>query len=122
MSVNPFVEKISKFTGEKARNIVNSLEFGILNKEPGMTDDQEEHEHPFYGYDILRNREQQYIQNLLKKYKNEPVTDDLKKKIWDELQMEKYQGNVTIPFKVAIRKDPSGKFPEYIEVILDTKV
>lgn len=79
-------------------------------------------EHPFYGYHILRNREQKYIQNLLKKYDGLPVNDDLKQKIWDELQMEKYHGRVTIPFKVVMRKDASGKFPDYVEVILDTKV
>lgn len=80
------------------------------------------HEHPFYGKDVLRNQEQQYIQNILKKYKKEPATDELKKKIWEELQYEKHLGNITIPFKVAIRKDPTGKFPAYVEVILDTKV
>lgn len=81
-----------------------------------------EHEHPFYGFDIIRRNEQAYIQNLLQKYKKEPVSDELKQKIWDELQMEKYHGRVTIPFKVVTRRDSTGKFPEYIEVILDTKV
>lgn len=78
--------------------------------------------HPFYGYVIIRNREQEYIENLMKKYKNEPVNDALKQKVWDELQQEKFLGNITIPFKIATRIDPSGKFPDYIEVILDTKV
>lgn len=80
------------------------------------------HNHPFYGHSIVRNKEQQYIQELLKKYKQEPVNEDLKKKIWDELQMEKHLGNITIPFKVVTRRDSSGKYPEYVEVILDTKV
>lgn len=79
-------------------------------------------EHPFYGYEIIRRNEQAYIENLLKKYKKEPVNEELKQKIWDELQMEKYLGNITIPFKVVARRDSSGKFPEYIEIILDTKV
>lgn len=79
-------------------------------------------EHPFYGQDIIRRREQEYIQNLLKKYKNYPVDDVLKQKIWDELQMEKFHGRLTIPFKVVTRKDANGLFPDYIEVILDTKV
>lgn len=82
----------------------------------------EEKETHFYGYPIFRKREQEYIQTLLKKYQGEAVTEELKKKIWDELQMAKYRGEVTIPFKVVMRKDPSGKFPEYIEIILDTKV
>ena len=81
-----------------------------------------EEEHPFYGFDIIRNNEQAYINSLLKKYRNEPATEELKAKIWDELQMEKYKGNVTIPFKVVLRKDSLKKFPSYIEIILDTKV
>ena len=83
---------------------------------------EEEHEHPFYGFDIIRNREQQYIKNLLRKYQKEKVNDELKKKVWDELQMEKHLGKITIPFKLAVRCDPYGKFPDTIEVILDTKV
>lgn len=82
----------------------------------------EEEEHPFYGFNIIRNQQQEYIKKLLKKYRKEPVTEELKQKIWDELQMEKYSGRITIPFKIALRKDPLGKFPEYVEVILDTKV
>lgn len=81
-----------------------------------------EHEHPFYGYDIIRRSEAEYIEKLLKKYRKEKVSEELKQKIWDELQMEKYHGRITIPFKVVTRRDPSGKFPEYVEVILDTKV
>ena len=80
------------------------------------------HEHPFYGYFIYRHQQEEYIKDLLKKYKKEPVTEELKKKIWDELQMEKYLGRVTIPFKMAVRRDPYGKFPDFIEIILDTKV
>ena len=81
-----------------------------------------EDEHPFYGFDIIRRQEQAYIGNLLKKYRHEPVTEELKAKIWDELQMEKYHGRVTIPFKVIMRRDALKKYPDYIEVILDTKV
>lgn len=85
-------------------------------------DDDALHEHPFYGIDVIRRDQQAYIQNLLKKYKNEPVTEDLKKKIWEELQQEKHLGKITIPFKIATRRDPYGKFPDVIEIILDTKV
>lgn len=81
-----------------------------------------EGEHPFYGYEIIRSREQAYIDNLLKKYRKEPATEELKAKIWDELQMEKYKGNVTIPFKVVLHRDTLKKYPDYIEIILDTKV
>ncbi len=79
-------------------------------------------EHPFYGTHVLRNQQQVYIQNLLRKYQNEPVDDNLKKKVWDELQKEKYEGKITIPFKIAMRRDPQKRFPDCIEVILDTKV
>lgn len=82
----------------------------------------EEHDPPFYGHNIYADREQEYILSLLKKYRHEPVTDELRKKIWDELQMEKHLGRVTIPFKIATRRDPTGKYPNFIEVILDTKV
>ena len=87
-----------------------------------MANSHKPHTHPFYGYQIIRRTEQEYINALLAKYKNDAVDDALKQKIWDELQMEKHLGNITIPFKVVMRKDPSGQFPEYIEVILDTKV
>lgn len=81
-----------------------------------------EDEHPFYGIEIIRRKEKAYIESLLKKYRHEPVTEELKGKIWDELQMEKYHGRITIPFKVVLRRDSFKKFPSYIEVILDTKV
>jgi hypothetical protein len=79
-------------------------------------------EHPFYGMEVIRRREQEYIRNLLKKYRHESVTEELKARIWDELQMEKHLGHITIPFKVVMRRDAMKKFPDYIEVILDTKV
>lgn len=82
----------------------------------------ETHEHPFYGHPIVRRTEEEYIKQLLQKYQNEKVTDDLKKRVWDELQMEKHLGRITIPFKLGVRRDPYGKFPDLIEVILDTKV
>ena len=84
-----------------------------------MTDS---HESPFYGHHIIRRKEENYIKSLMKKYQGERVDEELKKKVWDELQMEKYLGRVTIPFKIAIRKDPYGKFPDLLEVVLDTKV
>lgn len=81
-----------------------------------------EQEHPFYGQEILRKDQQAYINSLLKKYEQETANEELKRKIWEELQMEKYHGRVTIPFKVTLRRDSSGLFPNYVEVILDTKV
>lgn len=77
---------------------------------------------PFYGKEVLRARERLLIENLLAKYRQEPATEELHKKIWDELQYYKHSGQITIPFKTAFRRDPSGCNPDYIEVILDTKV
>lgn len=87
-----------------------------------MITHEAEEEHPFYGVEIIRRREKEYIQNLLRKYKHEPVTEDLQRRIWDELQMEKHKGLITIPFKVIIRRDSHKKYPDHIEIILDTKV
>jgi len=81
-----------------------------------------ENSSPFYGAEIYREKEKELIEQLLKKYKNETVTEELQKKIWDELQMEKYKGNIKIPFKVVIRRDPLKKHQDYIEILLDTKV
>ena len=83
---------------------------------------QHTEEHPFYGEEIVRRTEQEYINNLLKKYRKEPVTEELQAKIWDELQMERYHGRIKIPFKVVLRRDIYKKYPDTIEVILDTKV
>lgn len=80
------------------------------------------HDHPFYGEDIFADSEQEYIQIFLTKYKKEIPNEELKKKIWDDLQMERYHGRIKIPFKVVLRKDAYGKFPDYVEVILDTKL
>lgn len=82
----------------------------------------ESHDHPFYGHVIIRREQEEYIKSLMQKYQHEPVNEELKKKVWDELQMEKHYGRITIPFKLAVRMDPYGKFPDLLEVILDTKV
>ena len=82
----------------------------------------ESHDHPFYGHVIIRREQEEYIKSLMQKYQHEPVNEELKKKVWDELQMEKHYGRITIPFKLAVRMDPYGKFPDLLEIILDTKV
>lgn len=78
--------------------------------------------HHFYGKAIFPDKEQEYIQSLLRKYRKEPASEELKKKIWDELQKEKHLGSISIPFKVIFRKGEVGKYPSQVEVILDTKV
>lgn len=81
-----------------------------------------ETEVPFYGSRVYRRREQDHIRTLLRKYQNELVSDELKKQVYDDLMREKYLGHITIPFRVVLRKDAYGKYPNRIEVILDTKV
>lgn len=81
-----------------------------------------EDEHPFYGYDIIRQQEQEIVDGILAKYKGRKADDSLHKEIWNELQQAKYQGLLKMPFKVVFRRDESNLFPTYIEVILDTKV
>lgn len=79
-------------------------------------------EHLFYGEQIYRHRQEKFIKELLKKFEGKEASDELKKAVWDALQAEKAKGNITIPFKIAVRRDPYRKFPDKIEVILDTKV
>lgn len=83
---------------------------------------QENDHPPFYGHTVLRDQQQAYIRQLLRKYRNDPPSEALKEKIWNELQLEKFHGRVTIPFKVVMRSDKSNHYPSYIEVILDSKV
>lgn len=78
--------------------------------------------HYFYGKPVLRFREAEKIRELVGKYRDQPVTEELKQKVWDELMMEKHKGHITIPFKLVVVKDPNGKFPSRIDVILDTKL
>ena len=78
--------------------------------------------HYFYGSPIFRQTEQEYIEQLLSKYRSCPADEGLKKKIWEELQAEKAAGRIRIPFKVRLHVDPSQQFPNYVEVLLDTKV
>jgi chorismate mutase len=83
---------------------------------------EENHEHPFYDEEIIRRREQQYIQKLLKPFKDRHADDQLKKEVWDLLVREKHLGRIKMPFKVILKQDSTGKFPDRVEVLLDTKV
>lgn len=78
--------------------------------------------HHFYGKAVIPDREQHLISEILKKYKNETPNEELKKKIWNDLQKAKGEGLLTIPFKIALRKGLPGAYPTQVEVILDTKV
>lgn len=81
------------------------------------------HDHPpFYGKVIIPRQEQAYLQSLLRPFKGRKADESLQKEIFDALQKAKHEGILTIPFKVALRKDPFNKYPATVEVILDTKV
>jgi len=77
---------------------------------------------PFYGKEIDPGSEQEFIEKILAKYRNQLASEELKKSIHSELTAAKEKGDISIPFKVVMRKDTSGKHHDYIEVILDTKV
>jgi len=78
--------------------------------------------HYFYEKPILEDQEAEYVNKILNKYKDEPAGEELKKKIWDDLQHEKSEGRLSIPFKVVLRRDEYGRYPPTVEVILDTKL
>lgn len=80
------------------------------------------HHTPFYGQVIDRQEQQALVAKILDKYKSAPASEELQQKIWQELSIFKAQGLLLMPFKVILRKDPSGKQKTYIEIILDTKV
>lgn len=83
---------------------------------------EHEEEHPFYGHHIIRRTEKEKVEALLAKFKGEKPSEELQKKIWDELQRAKHAGEITMPFKVVMRRDARHKYPDSVEIILDTKV
>lgn len=76
----------------------------------------------FYDEPIFRSRQQAFVNDLLKKYKNEPATEELRQKIYDDLSAEKAKGTLKMPFKVILKQDALHRFPDQIEILLDTKV
>lgn len=81
-----------------------------------------EHEHPFYGFEILKDRQHAHIESVLAKYRHRNADEALKKEIYEELQALKSDGKITIPFKIVLRKDQRSSLKNYVEVILDTKL
>jgi hypothetical protein len=79
-------------------------------------------EHYFYGKVIHRQNEQEYIQSIVRKYKKEGASEETKKKVYEELMMAQFEGRINIPFEVKLIKDPYARYPDYIEVVLDTRV
>ena len=76
----------------------------------------------FYGRPIHKDLEQEKVRRLLKKYDDLSVTEELQKRIWDELTTAKEKGEIAIPFKVVLRRGTAGHYPDTIEVILDSKL
>lgn len=77
---------------------------------------------PFYGQEIDPDQQKKEIKKILSKHIHEPVSEELKKKIYNELIEAKESGKIAIPFKVVMRKSPDSVHRDIIEVILDTKV
>lgn len=77
---------------------------------------------PFYGKEISPDIEKKIIQDILLKFKDESATNETLEKIWKELECNKLKKIITIPYQVVLRRDPKKQFPDYIEIILDTKV
>lgn len=77
---------------------------------------------PFYGKEIDPASEKQVIEKILSKYRCEPVSADLKKRIYNELSQAKETGLITIPFKIVFHEGTESFRPPCIEVILETKV
>jgi hypothetical protein len=79
-------------------------------------------EHFFYDKPILREREQEKIEEILAEFKKEKADETLKEKIWEKLQKAKADGIISIPFKVVLVKGSEPHIPPCVEVVLDTKV
>jgi hypothetical protein len=79
-------------------------------------------DHLFYEQKVDRDANQELINKILEKYKSEPPTEALKEKIYNDLHQEKSLGNITIPFGIVLKKDPTGIHAPFIEITLDTRV
>jgi hypothetical protein len=77
---------------------------------------------PFYGKAVNIDREKRLIQKVLSKYLLEPPSEELKRKIYNELTRLKSDGKIITPFKVILRRDRSKMHRDFIEILLDTKV
>ena len=76
----------------------------------------------FFGKKIDPDHEQAIIESVLKKYRMEEASEELRKKIYADLVALKENCEITIPFQVVLRKDFFNKHRPYIEIVLDTKV
>lgn len=81
-----------------------------------------EHEKPYYGKWIIPDDEQGRIQKLMEPYQNRPVTEELRKEVYEVLSTAKARGEISIPFRIVLQKDAYGRQPDCLKVILDTKL
>lgn len=80
------------------------------------------HNKPFYGKWIVPDDEEKHIKELIHPYQDQPVTDELRKQIYELLSDAKFRGEISIPFRIVLHQDAYKKYPDRLEVILDTKV
>ena len=80
------------------------------------------HDKPFYGKWIISDDEEQRIKKLVAPYQKKPPTEEVRKEIYDLLSDARFRGEISIPFRVILYKDIYKKYPDRIEVLLETKV
>lgn len=76
----------------------------------------------FYGKPIHPDDEQERIELILTEYKDIPVGEKLLEQVHARLMEERFLGNISIPFTIEIKKDPSKLRPDCLEINLETKV
>ena len=66
-------------------------------------------------------KDKRYVEQVLAKFSKEKADEELRHKVAEELAEAKAAGVFRAPFEVVLRRDPTGKSFDYVEVILETK-
>lgn len=77
---------------------------------------------PYYGKWIFADEEQKRIEKILAPFQDQPVSEELRKQVYETLSDAKFRGEISIPFRIVVHQDAYKKYPDRLEVILDTKV
>lgn len=81
-----------------------------------------EHVRPYYGKWIIPDEEQKRIETLMKPFQNQPVSEELRKQVYETLSEAKFRGEISIPFRIVIAQDAYKRYPDCLKIILDTKL
>lgn len=79
-------------------------------------------DHLFYEKVINRKGQQEFIEQILAKYRHYPADEKLKELIWNDLMAAQHRGELTIPVSVSLCHDPNDQYPNYVKIELDTRV